>query len=303
MLTWIVAAGIPLLVALVIRWEQPSHLSPDGVYYQTMAHGDAVPMPYALRWLLPTLCKRRWQWEVALWVSVPLSGLGLIWITFSGVNAPTGRPCALLLPLLTACLWAGLPFLRVNVWLPVLTDLPSMTLSLLAASWLLAHPSPSLYMWSMVVLIATASGAMNEKGPIFAAAWTLNPLPLLGLIGSGWWRRRGAPKGETAWLQHPWREARTTHRGALLAWQVMLGPWGMVLPLALLGVERATPHQVCAAAISLALGYGMLLRSQDRARLFLWAAPAVIPLAVVGTPEWAIPLVCLIALFNPYRGV
>jgi hypothetical protein len=180
--------------------------------------------------------------------------------------------------------------------------LPSLTLALLSSS-LLVTPSPTLFTVGISLTLALLSGAMNEKGPIFAAAWTLNPLPLVGLIGSGWWRRRGAPQGETEWLRHPWREARTTHRRALLAWQVMLGPWGVVLPLALVGVTSATPPQRWAAMISLGLGYGLLLRSQDRARLFLWAAPAVIPLAVLGTPEWAIPLVCVMALFNPYRGV
>jgi hypothetical protein len=46
-----------------------------------------------------------------------------------------------------------------------------------------------------------------------------------------------------------------------------------------------------------------MLLAQDRARLFLWAAPAVIALSLTAIPVQYAPLVCVAHLFNPCREV
>jgi hypothetical protein len=98
------------------------------------------------------------------------------------------------------------------------------------------------------------------------------------------------------WLQHPVREARKVHD--FLDWRTMILPWGAVAVLAPLGFSRS-PSIVPAVAALLA-GYAQLLVAVDNARLFQWAAPAVIAIAVRDPPSWGW-FAAIAGLFNPYR--
>lgn len=77
---------------------------------------------------------------------------------------------------------------------------------------------------------------------------------------------------------------------------LMVLPWGVVLPLALL-----SPSWELAGI--LALGYLPLVGVSDTARVYQWAAPAVILIAVQApVPAWSWPFLLLAHVCNPYRG-
>jgi hypothetical protein len=157
------------------------------------------------------------------------------------------------------------------------------------------------------------SGACNEKGPVFSSLlclgllesnnWPVCLLPLIGVTMSGWWNLPLAPEGTDSWLQHPWQEALTAHRGMWLNWRTQLLPWGMVLPLALVGLTRAPLLPLVSCLSSLAVAYLMVLRSQDWQRLIQWAAVPWILMAASVVPEWAVPVVAVLHLLNNWRGV
>src|SRR5215213_1581933 len=46
---------IPCAAYAITWWSTGWRMSPDGEQYRRMARGEAVPMPYARRWLLPRL--------------------------------------------------------------------------------------------------------------------------------------------------------------------------------------------------------------------------------------------------------
>jgi hypothetical protein len=266
---------LTLSVYLLLRWEVQQRLTPDGLFYQ----GQIVSRPYTLRWLLPLICQKsmtRWSW---------VSGVSLI-------------ACGPLIYHLTHSLFAvslfvGLPWFRVNTAFPVLTDQTAMALSLGGVALLPTYPLFSIPLFLL-------AGACNEKGPVFAAAWTLNPLPLLGLLAVGWWTK--SMTVPEPWLQHPIREARKTHQ--FMNPLTFLLPWGLLAILVPLSWTYASPQTQWIMAISLILAHAQLFIALDNARLTQWAAPALLATAAAIVPVPLQPFLALIHIFaNPYRGV
>lgn len=244
------------LLAYMVHWYRTGHqLSPDGQYY--LRHPLPLPTPYRLRWLWPTILGPR-----------PLA--------WGFVSAFSIAAACLLFEPRAAWLFVWLPMVALNVRLPVLVDAPAFALAL-GSAWAAQRGS-----WALSVALGLAAGASKESAPIFAAAWSLSPWPLVGLLAAGWWRKAAPP--DQPWLERPWRSARRDP----LDWRRLLLPWGAVLPLAWAGAawDRAT----LAAGLSLALGYAQLLRSMDDARLYQWAFPAVAVLACRVDAWWVLPL-------------
>jgi hypothetical protein len=271
----------------VTRIDTGVELSPDGRFYSS---GAPKPRPYSLRWLWPALCgKSVLAWMVLSAVSLIAWGPALAWYLSLTGAAPWQQ-------LFGVALLCGLPGLfRLNTRFPILIDPPAFLLALVSAAFALSgHPAYS-------VAAALAAGASKESAPIFAAAFALSPWPLIGLVACGWWRATGPiPTWAAEWLRHPVAYARKAQAGAWLDWKVVALPWGAVLPLALCApLDR---RLMLAAAAGAALGYAQMFTAVDRARLFSWAAPAAIALAVTEVPEgWAVPIAAAHAL-NPYRG-
>lgn len=243
--------------AYLVHWYRTGQgLSPDGEYYLRTVAREPVPKPYSFRWALPRLLgDRLWSWRAA-------SAAGVI-------------GAAALMEPRAAWLFLWLPMTSLNVRLPVLVDAPAFALALGSAV------AASRGWWSLSAALGLAAGACKESAPVFAAAWSLSPWPLLGLLAAAWWRWPAPP--DQPWLERPWSSARRDP----LDWRRLLLPWGAVLPLAWAGMgwDRAT----FAAGVALVLGYSQLLRSMDDARLYQWAFPAVAVLACRAEGWWVLP--------------
>lgn len=256
---------------LLYHLRKASGLSDDCYEYLKLGRGEVAEGPFGRRWLAPFLCgEDRGKWRVLTVCS--LIGSSILLGAVYGWVAPV--------------LFLGCTALsRIPMVIPVLVDAPAFLFAF--ASTLAPFP--------FNLLLALISGAFKESGPVFAAAWSLNPTLLLGLLAVRWWHKR-APS-DKPWLQspkqllllsipfHPW-----------MGWQQMLLPWGamaILVPVGLgLGVAPAAP------LLSLLLGYGTLLLARDRARLYEWAFPALLP-AALACPEWLIYPLLLPHMMNP----
>lgn len=272
-----ISALIALIAYGLVWFAHGYQLSPDGSYYLASGRGHQVPSPYAYR-LLPKLLRG----NRPLWTLV--SGASLV-----GSAVLIGRMTAH--PILAALLFIGLPGLfRLNVIFPVLVDAPAFFLALLSVD-VLAHGHPA---WALVII--ALAGLIKETAPIFVAAWTFWwPAALTGLLIHGLIRLSvTAAKADQPWLKHPFQEARKVQN--FFDWKLMLLPWG-ALPL-LVAFSNLWAWNVVA---TVALAYSQLLVAQDHARLYQWAFPPLVVVALANPPAW-IPLAVFVHLFNPYRG-
>lgn len=251
-------------------------VTPDGARYLAMAQ-RRVARPFHLRWLLPALCGR----DLTNWRNVTRGAL----LAVAGLTALySGSPWMLAVGLLP-----GLAF----AWRrPVLVDPLGMALALGSALLLPVC-------WPAAVAVACLAGMVRETAPIWAAVYAFNPIPLLGLVpvAARALMRQGDDvlDAENAWiLAHPIKAAQKYHAGLWLDWRTMVAPWGGLL-VALAGLDLRL-------GLALALGYAQLLVATDSVRLYQWAAPAMALAAVNVTPGWALPLVALAIVFNPWKG-
>lgn len=220
---------------------------------------------------------------------------GVAWTILSGVLTSLYVGGSFEKQALALLLFAGLPGIwRLNVRLPVLVDSTAYSLTLMAAL-LFRSGHPVLGM-----IVAVLGAATKETVPLFVATLTLNPWPLFALAVP-WYAHRRRPKREPTaaepYLQRPMHEARKVHD--FFDWRSKLLPWGVLIFLAPLGFSCNGVG--ISALMTLTLGYGQLLIAQDNARLFQWAAPAVLAMALDHPPSW-VWFAALVGLFNPYRG-
>lgn len=280
---------------LVFMLDERPSLAPDSLYYEQLAQGKRVPRPFCFRAGIPALvgrlCGRKlWRWEAVVFVSLCLQGMAM-------TRLAGGHPLA-------AALLLGLPGgARFAVRHPMLVDAPVLALVLLtAAGW-----QDSTRPWWWMALGGLVFSGLRENAGLWLAILTGQPWVLAGIpfglaagsLSSG---RKAAPRGplapdgDNAWIVNPLATALAARRGAWLTPGLMLLPWGVVLPLALL-----SPSWYLAGVLLVA--YVPLVLTSDTARVVHWAAPAVVLVALQApVPEWAwLPLV-VAHWFNPYRG-
>ena len=251
-------------------------LFPDEIRYRTMATGQRVARPFALRWLLPAVCRtNRTAWLTVQIVSfLALAGL---------VGVETGKWWAGLLLL-------GCSGLTLNLKHPFLVDLPALALAYgSAVAW--THG-----LWWIALGLILIAGCVKESAPVFGAAFCLSPWLLIGLLPVGCrWLMRSGPDvldAKNAWiLEHPFRASWEFHRPLPPAVYVL--PWGVLL----LGLV----HPTAAVLVPLGLAMGSLLVATDTVRLYQWAAPALIVATVPIIGPWVIPAV-LLHLTNPFAS-
>ncbi len=280
-------------LAAARAWLGACHLTPDGLYYLAAARGEPVPRPYAYRWLLPTLLgPEPWRWALCSYLSILALG-PIAWGYFGAVGLE-GWPRA----------WAVAALLllqgvtRTSVRYPVLLDAPSFALAL-ATAWAARAGSPAAL--PVAVLLALAAGATKEPAPLFAALWSWSPVPLVGMLATGWWVRHvdpavAAPEGYRvppveplpAWLTHPVREAVALRRRVGLDFTLYVRPWGP----AIAGLGAPTWQ----LALTLAVAYGQLIAAQDSIRLYQWAAPVLVAQAAVALRLETWPALGLVVL-------
>lgn len=249
------------VVAASVRDGVP--LSPDGVYYLRAVTGP-VPRPYAFRWALPWAIgedPKQWRNFTRLYLALTPA---VAWSYF-GTMGLAGWTRAFAVTLL--CVLPGV--WRTASRYPVLTDAPAFALTLATAHLVRdGHP------W-LAGLLALLLGATRESGPIFAALWAWHPLPLVGLLAAGWWRKHAEP--DAAHLLHPIRSALALRHAVGFDWRFYVKPWGA----ALAGLAVAPSWQLAA---TLVVAHAQLFTALDTVRLAVWAAPVLVVAAVQVIP-------------------
>ncbi len=277
-------SALVVAVALALRaYVHAPRWSPDGNRYAAMARSTPQPRPFAFRWLMPRLLgPTMLPWRIA-------SALGMV-ASAALVSTLTGSPWA-------GALLACSPLVRLACELPVLTDSVAMALGLWSAV------AATRQQWALSCALAALAGACRESAPIWASVWSGSPLPLLGLVTVKWWAKVG-PRDGDVYCGRPlkevaariWRERRHDP----LSWSHAMG-WGPVLPLAAFGASWDRPTAL--ACIALALAYAQLAIATDKARLYLWAMPALLPLAVRAVDARWLCVACVVYALVPYREV
>jgi hypothetical protein len=196
-------------------------------------------------------------------------------------------------------LWVGLPWFRLGVRYPVLTDATAMLFALLSVI-LLPVSIP------LAVVSAVIAGACRESAPVYAALFSLSPWPLLALpavLAAHFLTRKGEIPIGADWLHKPFKSAWDFHGGKWLDAKWTLLPWGAAL-IAVLNPQFWT------ALPALAVAYGTMLVANDFARLYQWAAPPVVILAAQMVPElsiigvgFTIFALILLHFWNPYANI
>ena len=289
-------ALVTLALAIVLlalgRVSRPEwSISPDGRRYLALAAGRPVPLPFALRWLLPRLCSTsllRWRWCTAAHM-VALPPLVAVWLTgWIG----DGRACVA-----GGLLVCGLPGVwRIHLRWPVLVDPAAM-------AWAVASAVAARERWWVAAaVLALVAGCIKETAPVFAACYAYHPLALVGLLAPAL-RALTAPRGDDPEndpeiLDHPFRSSRRAHRGRWLDPRLMLAPWG----LCLLAPAAAEPRLLAVLALTAAVAYGQLLVAVDTVRLYQWAAPPAILATMTVVPPRLAVLGLLLHLANPWAG-
>ena len=250
-------------------------VSPDGARYLQMATAIGAPMPFHLRWLLPTILRGNIRaWQIASYTGWVLLVLGIGYVG--------GWTAALLVAVLPG---PAFGFKRV-----VLVDAVAMGI----AAWCMAFDP----MWAQV-LLGLILGCISERAPIFAALWAWSPWPLVGLIapmlrymlyrpGPEHPALVGKPAADV--IIKPWRIGltRNWHDMALIV------PWGGLLAsFCWLDVQMA---------LTLFVAYSQLFVATDTVRLYQWAAP-VLAITIATHLDWrACLILALLTWFNPWRG-
>lgn len=259
-------------------------LTPDSVRYIKGAVGVPLPRPFSGRWLIPWLCGvSSLRWQIAAYTGVALTAAG------TGLLAHRWE-----IGLAAGIMAAALPSSLFNLSHPVLIDAPAMGLAVMAAV-ASAHG-----LWPIAVVLALASGAAKETGPVFAALYAWNPLLLVGLLAPAVLavvRQRGPDvlDEKNAWiLQHPIRASREYHHGQWLDGLVMVAPWGG----AIVGLV-ALDWRLGAVLV---VAYAQLAIATDSVRLYQWAAPSLCLAACAVVPVAWLPVLVVAVVWNPLRG-
>lgn len=275
----VLGALVGALAWIFLLYDENPRLAPDSLYYQALQRLKPVPAPFCGRWLAPLVLFHPAAWHIGAAVACVM----------------TTAIAADVYGIAGALLWVGLPA-GPRFWArhPVLVD----PLAALLLWMFVVTPADGPEWWGHVLML----GAAREQLPLVAAVMHADPWWLVGsvmtLIGYVWLRR---PAGaiDNAWIRRPWETTLAARRGQLFDARLLIVPWGAILPLALLVFDQWT-WQTWAV---LAIGYLPILRSSDTARCYLWAAPAMIALAVTApVPALLWPVVLVAHLLNPYRG-
>lgn len=247
--------GALIGAAAWILWsiQYEKQMFPDSYQYAAMARGERVVTPFWGRWLAPAILRQRgYLWEAMTFVCVVAMHAGLAYAY--GIWAA----------------WLLLPshLIAWNVRCPINADL--IPLALLC--WSLTVKDPLA-----LVALGLVAGAGKQNAPIMMAIATWSPYPLAGLLSNAvgllWYRKLDPEVDKNPWLLSPFETTLASKRGHWLNPRIMLWPWGLVLPLALLTWDV----RLLAA---LALAYAPIFMASDNARLYLWAFPVAVGYAL-----------------------
>jgi hypothetical protein len=258
MMNLLIGFFVSAAVIAIYIWQDGFHQCPDGWRYTSKS---PQPTPFNRRFC---------RWNPRLLTLVSLASWVLVSSTLGGWER--------------ALMFVTLP----SVWLcatrPTTVDGPAIACSWVSSLLLgRGYVAPS-------ILVATIGGMIHERSPVFAALYSLSPLPLLGLLGTLLIRKPATPKpyqGPGAndadlFVGHE-SLIRTIRahkpRQDLLSWEAMV--WSL----------RGVPLLACTPVgwISLAVSFASRLVATDTARCMVWAAPPILA-AAPNVPWWFVAM-------------
>jgi len=285
-------ASIAMLA--VLTWTDGTSVTPDGAIYLAAGRGERVSRPFNRRPLWPFLLRDNIaSWTITAYISTILTP-PLLGIYLGSVGMDRwGR-------LLGGLLIMSLPgsFRLLARW-PVLVDAPSNFLALLCAVLELRGHHV------LAALVSIVSCTSKEHTPILASLFSGSFIPLIGYLGSAFWFLR-KPLPNVTGTRVYFIEAVMGHRerqsgGALVDIQIMLLPWGVVSFMYAWGIWNAPAWQVICSILALLFCYAIVLVVWERSRVFTWAAPIVIAVALQSGFSLGLLLALLLVhTFNPW---
>lgn len=269
-------------LALLLMLDEKASIAPDSEYYLALAKGARVPRPFCFRPLVPRLVGTDpYDWKGVAVGAIIAQGIAIALITGDL------RSILLLLALPGGA--------RVSLRYPILVDAAAMAAVLVC--WMAAG---QLH-WVVLVAAGILLTCLRESAPIWLAVYVGSVYPLFGVPATLtilWLTlgRKAEIGRDNAFIRAPLVSCLKHRHGNFFAWKMMLLPWGVLLPLALLADWKV------AAAVWLLSALPLFIVT-DTARVQYWAAPALIPLALAAPiPDIWWPVVLAVHVFNPYRG-
>lgn len=280
----IITALAYLAYAFYIKSRLGLDMSPDGGFYLQLGRGEAVPVPYCLRPVMPMICRDNmtaWEWTSKS--AFAMSGGALFMLC--------EQYCLTLTESFAVCtaFMVTRGFGLYSSRLPVLTDAHGMALALISAVLIMTGNT------SAGLCIAFAGALVNEKVPIYAALYSWSLWPLVGLfvvVLTLLVIEQDENDQGIDWLDRPFETSMTYLKYKWASdqqWSYFIAPFGIGL-LALF----TKSWQVWACFIASLLP---LVRSMDYARVTMWALPVLLIYTVAFTPSVLLPLVPLTQLF------
>ena len=255
---------------------------PDAERYRMMSAGTAVSMPFHLRWLLPQILKSQSSWWAVWWGSFPLAAVGMFfWAISDGMQWQHAAAAAVLLVALP-----GLTGVR-----PTEVSLPAMAVSTVAAACFAQG------WWPAGIVIVMLASTIKESSAIWVAAWTLNPIALIGLVAPlvrmivSKADPHDAVTDSVPVLQrvrdHPLVSSLEHHRGHWRSGWLLVAPFGACLA----GLVRPS----AAVVVTLVGVVAQLLLTTDLQRLMQTSAGPILALSAADVipTEWLL-LACVL---------
>jgi hypothetical protein len=181
-----------------------------------------------------------------------------------------------------AALFVTLPGVWMCCVMPTTVDGASMALGFACSQLFSTHPV-------LAVGCSILSGAIHERGPVFAALYAWSPWPLLGLLAVQWWAKPAAPNHASPDLAdrlvgYGFVDTVLVHKPHVDMLNAGGLAWALrgVIPLA---AWLGAPVQ---AWVALGVAFASRLVATDTARALMWAAPPLI--LKLDVPEWAVAL-------------
>lgn len=250
LMTWALPTMVAIGALALMVWQDGIHECNDGRRYTS---GTPQPTPFHRRWC---------GWPRRLLIACTYVGLVFVASTLGSW-------------------WQALIFSTLpGVWFcatrPTTVDAPAMALAW--ASALMMPRSPYV-----ATLLACLSGLIHERGPVFAALYAWHPLPLIGLVSIGWWRKP-APRDNDPFVGlSSIRDVIRVHKRMQdwLSWKAWVFPSRALVPMAALASVPLS------AWFAFALASATRIVGTDNSRYILWGAPPMIA-ALHDTPLWLV---------------
>lgn len=286
----IIVAVIAAAVGGVYVYQSGVRVCNDERRYLSMHKVPHVAVPFSLRWLLPMITRgNRTAWYVvSLTCAVMLPVAVYAYALTRGLSTEGALAAGVAL--------TALSNYRLMWVLPGTTDSAAMLGAVTSAAML----STGEIEWVIAgYALAAVFAACRESVPVFTALFAWNPIVLFTLVVPliVWSVRRlidnpdnidqlGDPTGG---IGSPFATGRKFHAKILTNSTVMLFPWGI-------GLFALVEPTIQLAATALA-AYAQVFVATDTTRLYMWAAPVVLTIAVTLIPVSLLPAALVLHFF------